>query len=286
MAALDLPPTIWIPEKPAIIRPAEQSLIRPGFLPASRVERRAALADLIRSGRISKNDAGNALVLKMPVAQALFVLTHLVGFWAGSEPLLASYVNAVTSSADATTYDFGNFLAPRNGLMIVGAHGVSGGAATISSVSIGGTNGSIAGQFGGAAWTPFGFASRVVAAGNNNVSVTFSTGMVRAAIAVWLLTGYASSVPNSIDGLDGGSGSTSISVTIDIPENGVALFIHSHANTNAIGWSSADERADTGMETYQFGAADKLVTAAIAGHTETASWTGTAGRGICGASWK
>lgn len=212
-------------------------------------------------------------------------LAHRLRRKANVGPLSLTYVSSATSGADATVYDFGNFNAPFNGLLIVGVQGHAGSSRSISSVSIEGVNGTIAGQFGGALWTPIGFATRAILAGNNNVTVTFSAGMTRASVAVWLLRNYGSATPHDIDGSDAGSGGTSHSVTIDIPENGVATYMHAHSNSNDTSWSSATERMDTTVDGARVSAADKVVTSALSGHVETASWSGSAGRQVTGASW-
>lgn len=84
--ALDLPPAdIRVPPRPAIIRPAEHSILRPGyFRPVSRDERRAIIADLMRSGRLTREEAKKAFVL-VPVAawpasaSAALSLTYVAG---------------------------------------------------------------------------------------------------------------------------------------------------------------------------------------------------------------
>jgi|GEM_PF-5735886 len=60
------PPPIIFPT-PAIIRPAEHSLLRPGaFVPVSRQERRAIIADLIKTKRMTRKEAQAALFFVPP----------------------------------------------------------------------------------------------------------------------------------------------------------------------------------------------------------------------------
>lgn len=62
MTSFDLPPKFEIP-KPAIIRPAEHSLLRPGaFRHVSRDERRAIVADLLQAKRLTISEAKRALL--------------------------------------------------------------------------------------------------------------------------------------------------------------------------------------------------------------------------------
>lgn len=62
MIPADLPPSVWTPPKPAIIRPAEHALLKPGaFRPCSREERRVIIADLVRTKRLTKDEAHRAM---------------------------------------------------------------------------------------------------------------------------------------------------------------------------------------------------------------------------------
>lgn len=62
-AAAVTPAAPWAPPRPAIIRPAEHTLLRPGaFRPCTRAERRTILADLVRSGRMTGEEARRALI--------------------------------------------------------------------------------------------------------------------------------------------------------------------------------------------------------------------------------
>jgi hypothetical protein len=75
MIAADAP-QIWLPPKPAIIRPAEHALLKPGaFRPMTREERRATIADLLRTRRLTFKDAKKATfftpLVMWPVASAV-----------------------------------------------------------------------------------------------------------------------------------------------------------------------------------------------------------------------
>lgn len=64
-APLDLPPPLLVPATPAIVRPAEHSLLRgPSILDiVSRPERRAIFAELVARGRLTREQARQALVI-------------------------------------------------------------------------------------------------------------------------------------------------------------------------------------------------------------------------------
>jgi hypothetical protein len=82
MFPADLPP-ICFPPRPAIIRPVDARLLTPGYLPASRQERRAALADLLRRGVLTKEQVANAFVVKFPPTLAMLMVNQLIGFGVG-----------------------------------------------------------------------------------------------------------------------------------------------------------------------------------------------------------
>lgn len=74
---LDLPPVDALDllrasvAAPAIIRPAEHSILRPGyFRPVSRGERREIVADLVRTGRLTREEARKAMFLAPVVGWA------------------------------------------------------------------------------------------------------------------------------------------------------------------------------------------------------------------------
>jgi tRNA threonylcarbamoyladenosine modification (KEOPS) complex Cgi121 subunit len=62
-------PALWVPPSPAIIRPAEHALLKPGaFRPVTREERRAIIADLVRSQRLTFAEAKRAMLFVPVVA--------------------------------------------------------------------------------------------------------------------------------------------------------------------------------------------------------------------------
>jgi hypothetical protein len=52
-----LPPPLWTPPKPAIMRVAEKHLLNPSYLPINRQQRRAAISDLVTRGLVSREQA-------------------------------------------------------------------------------------------------------------------------------------------------------------------------------------------------------------------------------------
>lgn len=207
----------------------------------------------------------------------------------------AVYIGGGTFTTNASSYDFGNFVIPYDGLVVAAFTAMGSDSRTVSSIDIGGTNSTI-NVSNTSADSKAAIASRRVAAGTHNVTVTlsatngtvdeFGTG---AAIGVFLLTGQASDTPNDTDIAAETTAAQSRSVTVDISDHGVAIFGGMFGRNVGSSWSSATEDADTGIAS---GAAcvatfaHKAVTTAIAGHTETVTWSG--GNDMCrmiGAAW-
>lgn len=211
------------------------------------------------------------------------------------EGVSATYVGGATSTANSTTYDFGSFTIPRDGMVVVVFTAMGSDARTVSSVSIGGTNGTIDAS-NTSANSKAAIAHRRVAAGSHNVSVTlsgvngsvdeFGTG---AGVGVYVLTGQASDTPNDTDVAAETDTAQSRTVTVDIADHGVAIFGGMFGKNVGTAWSSATEDADTGIASGAacvVSFAHKTVTAAIAAHVETITWSG--GNDKCraiGAAW-
>lgn len=123
-------PAVWLPPTPAIIRPADDLLLMRSFWPASRIERRAALKEQVGCGRISRDQAREAIVWFAP--GFFFVPKSPASIVAGGT--LAAVFNSTISwsnvsigPADASRY------------VVVGLGRVqSAGAAAPTSMTIGG----------------------------------------------------------------------------------------------------------------------------------------------------
>lgn len=215
--------------------------------------------------------------------------TFMPGLRHHPRPIL-TWIGMATSAADGTTYDFGDFTAPSAGLMIVGGWGRNTDGATnrtVSSISVGGTNATLHVNPSGGS-NPIALGSRAVAAGDHNVTLTLSATMLRAAVAVWLLTRYAAAEPVDVDGTNNNTTSTSISATLDLAKDGVAVFMHFH-NNDAGSFSSATNATTPaeieGGSIIQPG--HLMGTGAVSGHTETVAWGATnRARSIAAASWR
>lgn len=195
-----------------------------------------------------------------------------------------TFIGSASSSTNATSYDFGNFTALTNGLLIVLALTSGGSADIIASVSIGGVNGALRVNPSGGIDASC-VATRAVSAGSHNVTVTRALSAARASVHVWLLTGYSSEIPAATVGLNNGSSGTSAILSLNIPANGVAVFGVFHDNNNGTSWSSAVSQGDLSVETRRHAGADKSTVNALLPHMETASWTTSARYAFVAASW-
>lgn len=170
MIALDLPPPLWVPAAPAIIRPVESRLQSPGYLPLSRHLRRAALSELVGRGIITREQARDTLAFLAPAG--------FVKATTGLPDL--TYDDQVASTTDLTTYQFvdrpiGKAKAGR--VVFVVAHVVTGSTRTLTAASssiVGVTPTKIVERSFGTAWT-LTLLTAVVAAGDTGtIDLTYS----------------------------------------------------------------------------------------------------------------
>jgi hypothetical protein len=288
MHAVDATP-IFLPARPAIIRAGEPWERRlHAELAAKRIPIGAALAIVAEVKRLQD---GAGFVRPRSLADIskwsklnVAMLPGLAPWVATSTGPKLTYIGSNSSSANSGTYNFGNFTAPTAGLMIVAAVGDSGSNRTVSSISIGGSNGTL--HVNPSLETCPGIASRVVSAGTNAVSVTFSGSVSRAACFVWLLTGYESAA--AVATASGGSNSSATSATVTLSSilaGGVAIYVA--AAPASLSWGTATQRDNLNMESGAFASgADKTATSRLTSDSEVASWSTSGNAGAAGVSWR
>jgi hypothetical protein len=218
----------------------------------------------------------------------MLMVNQLVGF--GVEPpIVASaptltYIGEGVLTTNVTSYNYGNFNAASDGLMIVAFMSTGASNLTVNSVSIGGTNGTIH-ETNAASNERWALASRVVSAGNNNVTVTLSgSGGARIhTVGVWLLTGYTDATPYDTFAVAAATSSTA-TFTYDSLADAVAVFgIMEGANAVTNSWSSATERYDAQTSSRTASYADKIGLTTATGLTETVTISSSVSRwGVCG----
>jgi len=210
-------------------------------------------------------------------------MSLLMKFGAGGG-LDLTYIGSDASTSDASSYDHGNFSAASAGLMVV----VQGGgrdalARTVSSISIGGSNGTLITPSSGDQVASIAY--REVSAGNNNVTVVYNSTAERDAVNVYLITGYTSATPSDSAASTTGSGSeSSRAMAMTIPAGGVAVYGVVSANTGAISWDNATEDYDQLIESL-FRISSASLIGVTGSHTETATFGGSGETAWANACW-
>ncbi len=160
-----------------------------------------------------------------------------------------AYVGTGTITTDGESFDFGNFNAATDGVMVVCFCTMGGGGGQNPSVSIGGTNGTNRRTaVGGDGNFLAAIRSRAVSAGNQNVTVNSPGVTLTAAfVAVYLMTGYTTEVPGDTTGalLSG----TNDTITLNYGGSGVAVYAINHEDPgDPITWTSATEDTDANVD--------------------------------------
>jgi len=256
---LSLPPKLFVPQKPAIIR-------------ASRVPESPAEARQIQYAPKRALGAGGAAMMMggSPVANEL------------------TYLGPLSLVSTTNSFNLGNIAVPKDGLLIVAA-GKRGGSdgVTAVSVSIGGSNGSIAVTPTAARQDSASvIAAREVSAGNNNITINWSGNGAACAAFCYLMTGFASATAAAFDGINADTFGTSINATFTLPANSAAVYMALHNNTNATSWANAVLDDDLTVNSVRYSSASLVTAAELVSRTATASWSGSVARAIVGAVYQ
>jgi hypothetical protein len=201
--------------------------------------------------------------------------------------VVGTYLTKEFNSSDLTTYDFGDVSVPSDGLLVVVANGRASGFRTVSSISIGGTSATIHRQLDIAQAGPIAVASLEVTAGNRNITVAFSGGMARAAVGVWLLTGYSDVAPVHSDVKYNPGSGVSETVTLNFPETGgFAIYgVMANNGNSAFSWTNAASHFDGTIEGVATRVSYADHVASETGVVTTAEWTGSGAHSMIGAVW-
>lgn len=214
--AIDIPPKIWMPPKPAIVR-------------------RHALdwTNLTKPVRIKPHPMLSTFPMPFFMPSA-------------SEPPVITYIGHNVQD-DSTTLNFGSFdVGSGNPVVLVGIVALhNSGNRTVSSVSIGGTDGTIHVSEGASARPCLAMASRVVAGGGSiNISVTYSATINRGSgCGVWAITNYTSSTPYDAQSDNNVVAGTGMTITVDHPANSVGAACYYSRGSSAT-WAGGTERYD------------------------------------------
>lgn len=203
-----------------------------------------------------------------------------------------TFINTGTSTATTAAIDFGNFNAPTAGLMVVVCgcpSGSSNESLTVSSISIGGSNGTKVFSLSSAQQLSE-IAYRQVSSGNNNVTVTRSSTTSSGSstvVDVYLIINNQSDTPTA-NADSGVASATSRTATFTVPALGYAFYALTKGNTAAVTWTAATAR---GSQTNSSRSAflsyyDRSSQGSDdTSHGEQASWTGSTNSRLIGAAW-
>jgi hypothetical protein len=183
--------------------------------------------------------------------------------------LARTYQGSNSSTSDATSYTF-SAVNIGTGLAVVAASGNAAGTRTVSSITLDGS--AMDNVVSNTANVNVGsIRKRAFASATGEVIVTFSSGMTRAIIHRYLLTGYASETASDTEA-NVSAGATSRTVNIDIPEQGAVIAAGGFDGSaqTTVSWSGATEDNDTDVENGSiFGAASAQGLSAQTGRTIT-----------------
>jgi hypothetical protein len=189
-----------------------------------------------------------------------------------------TWINQGDIATDGATFNFGNFVIPRPGLVIVtGAVRGDSGGQNISSITIGGVAGSVLADAAISTNNEMLFAARELPAGTYNVTMNCTGSVRRGSCDVWLLEDYQSSVPTAALIVHNAGSVVAISTgAFNIPADGVGIYFAFHASANPTGvvWSTAVERSDRTNEIRFSGAELLNPTSAPVSGAQTATFTG------------
>lgn len=243
---LDLPPKIWMPQKPAIIRAAPDDL------------------KLIRRARQEHGKAVFPLMpMPMPAASPLPVLT---------------FTDQIADGTDATTYQDGNWdavdisTASATRRIIFSINWRASAARTISSLTVGGVSCTQAASSVNAENASEVWISGLVASGTTaDVILTFNNTVLRVGVAVWAVYDLLSATPTDTATSVASPGA----LTIDLAANGVAVGgAFSQTTSDSFAWANMTERVTTSTieANGSYSAADYSATAAETNRAVTVTY--------------
>lgn len=226
MIAADLPP-LWLPPKPAIIRPAEHALLRPGaFAPATPAERCAIIADLVRSKRLTPDEARRAMFF-VPAAM-----------WA--QAIKLAFVSQNSSATSGSSFTFTNQTI-QPGLVVVALDAYASAQQRLSTATIGGTSAIVTNGPTGRA--PSSILAAVMTGTTATIALTFTGSMAAVSIFVYTITGYSSATAYGSNSATSQNVNT-LSMNVATPAGGVLIAANTFQNNSTgFAWTGITEDA-------------------------------------------
>lgn len=230
-------PKLWLPSQPAIVRPAEHSLLRPGaFRTMTREERRATLAELVRVRRLTPDGARQAILF-----------TPVAGWVPGAVPVTTTFASAGSSASSASSFTLSISGMLTTGYRIIGVLGRGSSTRTINSVTLDGvaatalssqiSNSGTSGQF---------FIVAATANATANAVVSLSGAWTACAIGVWNVRNLASTAASDTVGSDTTYSSNQLSASVNVLAGGAvyAIAYDSHNGGPTFTWTGLTEAFD------------------------------------------
>lgn len=225
-----------------------------------------------------------ALWVCLAPVPAMLVVNELNGFnAAGAGVVDITFTDSAGDATNLTTYtlsslSFGTEAADRQ--IVVGVFGRTN-SRTVSSMTIGGVAATQVVAGNNASNGPNDIWMAAVPTGTTGtVSVTFSGAMIRAAVAVWRMTGAN---PTAVS--TGSDVGTDPSATINVPVNGGAVGFCNSAATTSNTWVGLTEDLDTTVEGHSYSAAHTNLPAGNASLLVQCDWINNTVPVFATASW-
>jgi hypothetical protein len=276
MPAIDLPPQqLWLPPRPAIIRPAPAELLLPPH------ERDPRFEAFTRSG------------------------TRHRGVRRRSGAALVTYIGSTSTTTNSVGYTFngqGIGVASADRHVIVccgGRQSATSGSQEWSSCTIGGVSATrVASRSTPSSsadnYQPLAIFILLVTSGTSaDISVTHAVALRNCAIAIFTATGLQSATPTATLTPAPGTGSGAATGTIDVQAGGALIAVHGPVDTSgtsATTWTGVTEDTDFTVESGDettFSAAHDNFAAAESARTITASYgSAMQGNAMCVAAFR
>jgi len=199
------------------------------------------------------------------------------------DPVVPSYQTVYENSTDGTSFTFSVTVASADDVLVfvpTGEGATAGSLMSISSVTLDGTGLTSQVYAAGTHACPIGiYTTSGVSAGTYDLVVTFTDQTaLRCAVGHWRLAGTTATASDTASDIS--YGGTGLSVDVDIPANGLALFGYVNGNTMAItvGGATADYNQSTvgGEATGIAGGVSSVVASTRNAHTISTSHTNSA----------
>lgn len=239
MMAAAPPPPLWVPPKPAIIRPA---------LHLNRHSRRALESELgIRLVPDLPDRPPPPWSEPSPVArrQAMPFAPGWRGVAPAAAPAVLTYVGSTPSTDDSASVTFtGSAIGTAAGdRLVVVAVASSGGSRSVDSLTING-NSAVLDTASATEQSQCGIFSLLVASGTTAtivVNTSSGSGNNRMAIGVYTITGWLSSSAYNAASTKS-SGSSSLSVNVNVPANGIVIGAWASKATSTTTWTGVSSK--------------------------------------------